>query len=159
VSSIPQKPSRAQIYGQVQNLRYWGLSQPLCRMPDIAWLCRLVACFSVRPFWRKRADYSLAQNRRGSLVKLAKVDGHPQYTDERIAALCLEAIAAKGPPYVERITQRISREDQIREAKIPWALKCAQPMTLPIKDSLIEAAYKYVPSDVRTKPGLSREKS
>lgn len=79
------------------------------------------ACFSTRPFWlrrkHKRAAYSLAQNRRGGLVKLAKVDGHRQYTDERIAALCLEVIAAKRPPYVERITQRMSREDHIREAK------------------------------------------
>jgi hypothetical protein len=75
------------------------------------------ACFSIRPFWlrrkHKRAAYSLAQNRRGSLVKLAKVVGHRQYTDERIAAVCLDVIAAKGPPYAERI----SRKDHIREAK------------------------------------------
>ena len=41
----------------------------------------------------------------------------PNTRKNGFAALCLESIAAKGPPYVERITQRISQEDHIREAK------------------------------------------
>jgi hypothetical protein len=60
-----------------------------------------------------------------SLVKFGNVDGRAKYTEEKIAALCLEASAAKRTSDVEHITHEFRKalEDHIRECEISWALK------------------------------------
>ena len=87
-------------------------------MPDI-WLAVQTRCFSIRPFWLRPqmqtyAAYSLAQNRRGSL---GRVDGQAKYTEKRICRAVLGVDCCERTSVVERITQRISQEDHIREAK------------------------------------------
>jgi len=78
--------------------------------------------------------------------------------EERIAALCAETIAAKGPLDVERINREFRKalEDHIREAKNSLG---AQATALPILDSLVESSHQQVQSDIRTEPRVKQGES